>query len=1369
MLSATTVHASGIFRVLSTYAEENEARLVISIRFVCNLEPWQVRKSRSNGFDRKDAGKTVRPIDERPLVPDQKASWASMLLFIKPLAVKQREAAAARLSDFKVGAKQEVPLRSRKAKYDESLTWALHKLIWKKLWLAGFLKLLADGLTVTSPLVTKALLDYIGQAYVYANTPDAAAVLPKPPGQGTGWGLAIGLWGMMQASSLLTNQFFYLAMYCGLQSRASLTSILFRKGLRLSSKSRLKHTTGRLVTAVSTDVTRLETLYMYAHDAWLGPIQIVVTLALLINNLGPSALVALGVIIFFTPFQAVIVSRMVKARADAVKVTDKRVSLMQEILQGIKLIILFEHRQAYAEKVSSLRSREIHFIRSHAIWSSLTFMLFYAMPIISATLTFMTYKLSGHDLDPAIVFSSLQLLNIIKTALVTGPLAISSLADAHVALGRISKILLSEENAEENILEGDPSGEPKHHSDHGPDEEIGLSIKGTYAFESVGPPKAKLDEDDKAFGATSSAVDKTTKEQMAEQKAAAKAEKERQQRVNARRKARRAREEAGEDVFTEDEEEESEKATDSPEGASPDPSKPFELKDLLLEVGLGKLTVVCGQIGSGKSALLQALVGDMRKVEGETHFAGRVGYHPQHAWIQNMSLRDNVIFGAPVDQTRFQEVVEACALRQDIDMLPDGELTELGERGVTVSGGQKARISLARVAYSDSDVILMDDPISAVDAHVVFNFLATLTFYYAGLYASLHLFRGAFRGVLWSPLGFHDVTPVGNSILLGLWSREGIDGWSEGQYLGLYAGFGAAQAVFNFLATLTFYYAGLYASLHLFRGAFRGVLWSPLGFHDVTPVGRIISRLSKDVDQLDYELPMHAFSFLILLASVFGTVGLTIYAYNWLGLMFPPLFALYLIVQTYYRRTSREAKRLESILRSFLYASFMEALDGIATVRAFKAQERFVNTIQALVDTTNSAYMVTIAAQRWLSVRVDAIGNVIILGIGLASVGFRESQNPATLGVVLSYATNITTLLSSIVAIFAEVETQMNSVERLLHYTTLSPEGQEHLPQDPSEQEWPLRGAIDFESVQLRYREGLPLVLNGFNASIRPGERIGIVGRTGSGKSTLLAALFRTVDLAGGSIRIDDIDVKRIGLATLRHRLAIVPQDTYIFESTLRDNLDPTGKATDQALNAALRAVGLLQPLQSQCNVDEHVEGEVIEECESSAALQASSPSQADKKPSAAAVRFQLDLHCRQDSFSAGQKQLIGLARALVKDSRIIVLDEATASVDAEADANVQHMIHTLRKRTLLIIAHRLHTVAAVDRILVMKDGQAVEFDDPLTLFDRQESTFRDMCDQASLTRGMIMEVRAAAASAASRFDGSHQSCERSNPQASSP
>jgi ABC-type multidrug transport system fused ATPase/permease subunit len=754
-------------------------------------------------------------------------------------------------------------------------------------------------------------------------------------------------------------------------------------------------------------------------------------------------------------------------------------------------------------------------------------------------------------------------------------------------------------------------------------------------------------------------------------------------------------------------------------------------------------------------------------------------------------------------------------------MLPEGEMTEIGERGVTLSGGQKARVSLARVAYYDADVVLLDDVLSAVDSHVskhiVENcllsgpmanktrilathqlhvlpyvdhifFLQDGRIVQQGTYADLLSQEGPFAKLIeeygskekenevneesedadgkgkkgkdgeeekegegekkelvkgsplmseeervegavdwsvyqaylraagtifWGPtlvlvLTLGQLATVGNSVTLGLWSSRSIHGFSDGQYMALYGGFGVAQALFSFVGSFSFSLVGFTASLHLFRVALHAVMGSPMSFFDTTPLGRIISRLSKDIDTLDFQLPSAWYQLSSQLASVFGTVGLVIWSYDWLGLMFPPLFICYYFFSAFYRRTSREAKRLDSVLRSLLYASYTEALTGLSTIRAFREQVRFVRVTENNIDLNNRAYFLTIACQRWLGVRMDALGNALILGIALASVGFGKTTTPAKLGVVLTYALSITQFLSQMVQQMAQVEQDMNTVERVLYYGELPQEAAGHTDNDPPPS-WPSKGAITFSNVKLRYRPGLPLVLKGLTFSTKPGEHVGIVGRTGAGKSSILTALFRLVDpLAEGLIEIDGVDLSRIGLDAVRHRLAIIPQDAVLFDGSLRYNIDPLKTSTDGQLYTTLRRVGLLKP-------DE------------------------DPKKS----RFDLDSEVRDDSFSAGEKQLVALCRALIKNAKVIVLDEATASVDVETDSKIQTMIQEdFKDKTLLCIAHRLNTIVFYDRILVMDQGQVAEFDTPLALFDRPDSIFRAMCDKASLSREDIVRIR---------------------------
>ncbi|KDQ09674.1 hypothetical protein BOTBODRAFT_137615 [Botryobasidium botryosum FD-172 SS1] len=1251
----------------------------------------------------------------------------------------------ARFSRFKVGSGG----GGTGPSYDESLTRALHETFCWAWWKAGFFKFIADTLLTTSPLVTRALLTYLGK--VYAHHRDSSS--PEPPSIGYGIGLAIILYAMQQLSSLCANAFLFQSMTIGFLVRTSVISCIFRKSLRLSGRSRLRHSVGQIATMVSTDATRLDTAASHFHGTWTGPIQIILGMILLIRNMGYSALVALAVLVFGIPLQAIIVKRMVAARKGAVHITDKRVRLVEEVLQGIRLLVLFGWQGPYAERVVGLRRAELVRIRNVATYKGLMFCFTFFIPVLAAVLSFITYALTNHPLDAAIVFSSLQYLNVIRNPLVLVPLISSTVGDAYIGLGRISKLLTAEE------MEGDYPIEK--------DSKFAVRLHGDFTWEETAAP--------------------TTVEASSRTKLSTKV-------------TPGAAGEAGQNEKVDPHDE---KGTDGP--------APFSFQGLHVEIPKGKFVAIVGRIGSGKSSLLQAMAGEMRKIAGEVVFGGSVAYVAQSPWIQNMTLRENIVFGQDDDEGLFREVIRACALQPDLEMLPDGEATEIGERGINLSGGQKARVGLARAAYYDADVLLLDDPLSAVDPHVskhivdqcllhgpmanktrilathqlhvipqtdYIYFLQDGRITEQGTYAELisqgkdfaklveefgnaeeaddaaaqkaesakeptkdlpaaALKKGAALmqreekaegdlewavykdyiraagSLSWAPLLLILITiaqcfRVANTVILGLWSENNIPGLGQTGYIILFATTGLGQALFVYAGSFAFSYAGFFASLTLFRRALGSVLGSPMSFFDTTPIGRIMARLTKDIDTLDSQLPDAWYQLLAQVSSVFGTIGLVIWSYNWLGLMFPPLIILFFIVIAFYRRTSCEAQRLDSLLRSLLYASYTEALTGLPTIRAFREQNRFVKVTEHNVDIGNRAYFLTIACQRWLTVRVDAMGNAIILGIALASVGFGKTTNPATLGVVLSYALSITSFLGQLIRQMAQVEQDMNVVERVLYYGRLPQEGAATTPEDPPTS-WPERGAVEFKDVKLCYRPGLPLVLNGVSFKVLPGENVGVVGRTGAGKSSLLSALFRVVHpLAEGKVEIDGVDVSKIGLETLRWRLSIIPQDTVLFGGSLRLNLDPTGKVTDQELHAALRRVGLV-----------------------------TSEGRDDRS------RFDLDAEVRDDGFSAGEKQLIALCRALVKNSQIIVLDEATASVDVQTDSQIQKMIQQdFKDKTVICIAHRLNTIVFYDRILVMDAGKVAEFDTPLALFDREGSIFREMCDKASLTRDDIVKIR---------------------------
>ena len=529
-------------------------------------------------------------------------------------------------------------------------------------------------------------------------------------------------------------------------------------------------------------------------------------------------------------------------------------------------------------------------------------------------------------------------------------------------------------------------------------------------------------------------------------------------------------------------------------------------------------------------------------------------------------------------------------------------------------------------------------------------------------------------------------------------------GYTRGVYIGVYGALGAAQALLLFCFAFSLTIMGTTASKRMLNTAITRALRAPMSFFDTTPLGRITNRFSRDVDVMDNNLTDAIRMYLLTLAMIMSVFGLIIAYFHFFAIALGPLFLLFLFSAGYYRASAREMKRFESVLRSNVFAKFSEGISGTACIRAYGLHDRFIRDMRDAIDEMNSAYYLTFANQRWLSTRLDVIGNLLVFTTGLLVVTSRFNVSPSISGLVLSYILAIVQMIQFTVRQLAEVENGMNATERLHYYgTALEEEAPLHTIE--VRKSWPESGEIIFDNVQMRYREGLPLVLSGLSMHVKGGERIGIVGRTGAGKSSIMSTLFRLVELSAGSITIDGLDISTIGLHDLRSRLAIIPQDPTLFKGTIRSNLDPFNEHTDLELWSALRQSDLIS---EEATLD-------------------------DKSPG----RIHLDGIVEDEglNFSLGQRQLMALARALVRGSQIIVCDEATSSVDMETDDKIQRTIATgFRGKTLLCIAHRLKTIINYDRICVMDQGRIAELDTPFALY-QNGGIFRSMCDRGGIRK----------------------------------
>ncbi|XP_068455489.1 ATP-binding cassette sub-family C member 12 [Clinocottus analis] len=847
------------------------------------------------------------------------------------------------------------------------------------------------------------------------------------------------------------------------------------------------------------------------------------------------------------------------------------------------------------------------------------------------------------------------------------------------------------------------------------------------------------------------------------------------------------------------------------------------LRNISFTLQKGSLLGVCGSVGSGKTSLISSILEQVPLLHGSLTTDGTFAYVAQQAWIFHGTVQENILMGQPFDESKYNRAVEVCSLTADLKILPYGDQTEIGERGLNLSGGQKQRISLARAVYSDKDIVLLDDPLSAVDAHVgkhifeecikkelreksvilITHQLQYLEFCddvillddgevqeagthqalmeandrYAQLFSSYQMEqaeeeedeeeeeeeeeaaqphsidpREQPRGGSLNPAEdqlvgqefsaegavaltvYHQYIQAAGGYLiiflallniilmigatafsnwwLSFWLENG-DGSSnrttsdQGNisnnpqlhfYQLVYGAMVVAMLLLALIKCFSYTWVTLKASNKLHDTMFKKVFYSPMSFFDTTPTGRIISRVSKDQEEVDSALPLNLdpllqFGLLVLatVATIAAVFPLMLTAVVVLG----ALFGLFLFI---FRKSIRRMKRLENISRSPCVSLTTSTLHGLSTIHAYDIREQHIEMFKQLND-INSHYNVLFhSGTRWLSFLLDSMAATMTLFVSLFVVLTDDVISQSLKGLALSYTIQLTGLLQYTVRQATEVEARFNSVERLLEYITdCKSEGPRETTEVKIPENWPKSGRITFQDYTMRYRENTPIVLNGLNFVIRAGEKLGIVGRTGSGKSSLGVALFRLVEPAAGTILIDNVDITAIGLQDLRSILSIIPQDPVLFSGTVRYNLDPFNNFNDEQIWVSLEKTYMKDSIS---RLENGLQATVLENGE---------------------------------NFSVGERQLMCMSRALLRNSKIIILDEATASIDAETDALIQNTIKDAFKHcTMLTIAHRINTVLHADRILVMDNGEVAEFDAPDVLKQRPDSLFSSLLAAAN-------------------------------------
>uniref|UniRef100_A0A1D1YVQ9 ABC transporter C family member 3 n=3 Tax=Anthurium amnicola TaxID=1678845 RepID=A0A1D1YVQ9_9ARAE len=1118
--------------------------------------------------------------------------------------------------------------------------------------------------------------------------------------------------------SLSQRHWFLRVQQAGVRFRAALVAMIYQKGLSLSSNSRQSHTSGVIINLMSIDADRIGQFSWYMHDIWMVTMQVVLALLLLYANVGLASIAALAATIVAMLMNIPLGRMQEKYQEKLMSSKDTRMKTTSEILRNMRILKLQAWEMKFLSRVIELRKNETNWLRKYVYTSAMTAFLFSNAPTFVSVVTFGACILLGIPLESGKILSALATIRVLQEPIYILPDMISMFIQTKVSLDRISSFLNVEE-FQADAVEKLPMGSS----------EVAVEVSnGNFCWE---------------------------------------------------------------------------RSSEHP-----------TLKDLNLRVLHGMRVAVCGTVGSGKSSLLSCILGEIPKISGTVRLSGTTAYVAQSPWIQSGKIEDNILFGNAMNRDKYEHVLEACALKKDLELLPFGDQTVIGETGINLSGGQKQRIQIARAMYHDADIFLFDDPFSAVDTHTgshlfkecLLGFLASKTVIYvthqveflpsadlilvmkngritqAGKYDDLltsgtdfmelvgahiyalsaldscttssespdksmvevenHLkprhneenkdeqngntgdisaqmgqliqeeerekgrvgFSVYWRYITTASKGVHvpfillaQILFQALQIVSNYWiawaapmSKGTKPPVSSSVLIYVYVAFALGSSICVLLRSLLLVTAGYETATLLFNKMHACIFRAPVSFFDSTPSGRILNRASTDQSEVDTAIPNQIGSFVFTFIQLLGIIVVMSQVAWQVLIVFIPVIITCIWYQQYYIVTARELARLVGVCKAPLIQHFAESLSGSTTIRGFDQISRFMGTNFLLSDAFSRPKFYNLAAREWMCFRLDMLSVITFAFclVFLVSVPV-GTIDPVIAGLAVTYGLNLNADQSWVTWHLCNLENKMISVERILQYTCIPSEPPLTIETNKPDCKWPSQGEVDIRGIQVRYAPHLPFVLRGLTCTFAGGMKTGIVGRTGSGKSTLIQTLFRIVDPTVGRILIDGTDISSIGLHDLRSRLSIIPQDPTMFQGSVRSNLDPLEECTDEQIWQALDI----------CQLGDEVRRK-------------------EGKLDSAVTE-------NGENWSMGQRQLVCLGRVVLKRSKILVLDEATASVDTATDNVIQK---TLRQQfsdsTVITIAHRLTSVLDSDMVLILDNGMIAEFNTPSKLLENKSSVF---------------------------------------------
>uniref|UniRef100_A0A668W0G6 ATP-binding cassette, sub-family C (CFTR/MRP), member 8 n=1 Tax=Oreochromis aureus TaxID=47969 RepID=A0A668W0G6_OREAU len=1181
---------------------------------------------------------------------------------------------------------------------------------------------------------------------------------------------------------------YYVAIETGINLRGAIQTKIYNKIMRLctSTMSMGELTVGQICNLVAIDTNQLMWFFFLCPNLWAMPVQIVVGVILLYYLLGISALIGATVIAVLAPVQYFVATKLSQTQKSTLEYSSERLKKTNELLRGIKLLKLYAWERIFCDSVEETRVKELTSLQAFALYTSISIFMNAAIPIAAVLTTFVVHVHISEDADlsPAVAFASLSLFHILVTPLFLLSSVVRSTVKALVSVQKLSEFFSSDEIGDEQEPKATlPTGSSNHNQNRY--QAVPLKVVNR---------KRPSRDDWNNYGSEGN--------------------------------------HEGDGPFQDVDQDICIKISNGyftwVDGAP-------TLSNVDIKIPFGKLTMIVGQVGCGKSSLLLAALGEMQRVsgtvtwnsptdkdaagDGDIRKRGPVAYASQKAWLLNATVVENITFEMPMIKSRYKAVIEACSLQPDIDILPQGDQTEIGERGIILSGGQKQRISVARALYQQTNVVFLDDPFSALDIHLsdhlmqdgilkllreekrtvvlvthklqylphadwiiamkdgtiqtegtlkdiqnsepelfeqwktlmnrqdqefeketvaesmtdlerknlrramysreaarteedeeeesvesedddnlsqVMRQRATIPWRSCGTYlSSAGLLLLSL--LLLSQLLKHSLM-VAIDYWLAHWTSHVIAakkdasahnctivqdcGFSHSWYLSVFSVLCCLGIVLCLATSVAVEWTGLKAAKELHHNLLNKIILAPMRLFETTPLGSILNRFSTDTNTIDQHIPttLECLSRSTLLCV--SALGVISYVTPVFLIALLPLAVTCYFIQKYFRMASRDLQQLEDSTQLPLLSHFSETVEGLTTIRALRYEPRFRQRLLQFTDANNIASLFLTAANRWLEVRMEYIGACVVLVAAVASItnSLYDQLSPGLVGLGLTYALMVSNYINWMVRNLADMEVQLGSVKRINGLLKTEPENYEGLltvSQVPDG--WPRQGEIKIQNLSVRYDATLKPVLKNVNAHINPGQKVGICGRTGSGKSSFSLAFFRMVDMFEGRIVIDNIDISKLPLQTLRSRLSIILQDPILFSGTIRFNLDPEMKATDEMLWEALEIAQL--------------------------------------KPVVKSLPGGLDAIVTEggENFSQGQRQLFCLARAFVRKSSILIMDEATASIDMAT------VIITL---FCSVTQHRVHTILNADLVIVMKRGIILEYDRPQALLDKEDSVF---------------------------------------------